>query len=324
MFYNILLFNRLFIRVYKSLYHLKGLLLFMIYVIGEILIDKFINGNDVETFPGGAPFNVACNIASFKGNVSFLGSIGHDENGIFLKKYVRKKSYSGFVLSSLKKRDTTIAEVSLKDGERSFRFIRDNGADYVLSMSKVNKLEINNGDIVHIGSLMLSESRGRRTFYKIIKIAKEKGAKISFDVNYRDDIFESASAAKRIFKKAIKECDYIKFSDEELAILTNKKRVESALKALLNEKQIAFVSLGKKGSLVYQDGIKEIVPTVVVSPIDTTGAGDAFYSYVLFSLDNKNFDYKNILRKANYVGAMATQKKGAIDVVPTIEQINQF
>ena len=59
----------------------------MIYVIGEILVDKFIDGNSVSIFPGGAPFNVACNIASFNGNVTFLGSIGKDNNGKFLKQY---------------------------------------------------------------------------------------------------------------------------------------------------------------------------------------------------------------------------------------------
>lgn len=296
----------------------------MIYVIGEILVDKFVDGNNVSLFPGGAPFNVACNIASFNGDVTFLGSIGKDDNGKFLKQYVRKKHYKNFTLSTLKSRDTTIAEVSLKDGERSFRFIRDNGADYVLSFSKIKKLDIKENDIVHIGSLMLSEPRGRKLFKRIVELAKSKGAKVSFDVNYRDDIFESKKSAKRIFKNAIKMCDYIKFSDEELFILTNKKRVGSALKTLLNPSQIAFVSLGKNGSLVYQNGIKEKAPTNFIKPIDTTGAGDAFYSYVLYSLDKGDFDYKNVLKKANFVGAMATQKKGAIDVVPTIKEIDEF
>lgn len=296
----------------------------MIYIIGEILVDKFIDGNSVSIFPGGAPFNVACNITSFKGNVTFLGSIGKDDNGKFLKQYLRKKHYKNFALSTLKSRDTTIAEVSLKDGERSFRFIRDNGADYVLSFSKIKKLDIKEKDIVHIGSLMLSESRGRRLFKRIVELAKSKGAKVSFDVNYRDDIFESEKSAKRIFKNAINMCDYIKFSDKELLILTNKKRVESALKTSLNPNQIAFVSLGKNGSLVYQNGIKEKVPTMFVKPIDTTGAGDAFYSFVLFILNQGNFDYRYILKKANFVGAMATQKKGAIDVVPSIKEIDDF
>lgn len=296
----------------------------MIYVIGEILVDKFIDGNSVSIYPGGAPFNVACNIASFGGDVTFLGSIGKDDYGDFLKKYIRKKHYRNFMLSSLKSRDTTIAEVSLKKGERNFRFIRSNGADYVISFSRITKLNIEENDIVHIGSLMLSTSRGRRLFKKVTNLAKSKGAKISFDVNYRDDIFESEKSAKRIFRNAIKFCDYVKISDEELNVLTNKKRLGSALKSLLKPEQIAFVSLGKDGSIVYQNGIVARASTKVVNPIDTTGAGDAFYSFVLYSLSCHELDYDMILKKANFVGAMATQKKGAIDVVPTIEEINNF
>ena len=93
---------------------------------------------------------------------------------------------------------------------------------------------------------------------------------------------------------------------------------------MLSPTQMAFVSLGKNGSLMYQNGVKEIIPTIYLTPVDTTGAGDAFYSYVLYSLDKKENNYHTILKKANFVGAMATQNKGAIDVVPTIKQIENY
>ena len=64
-------------------------------------------------------------------------------------------------------------------------------------------------------------------------------------------------------------------------------------------------------------------------PVDTTGAGDAFYSYFLYSFD-KGFDkeddedIENTLVRANIVGGFATQKKGAIGVVPSLEEIEEF
>ena len=295
----------------------------MVHVIGEILVDIIVD-KEKEVFAGGAPFNVASNIKHYGGNVSFYGAVGKDEYGLFLKKYARKIKFNKLILSTRSSRDTTQAIVTLDNGERHFRFNRDNGADYTLSVKKLEDLNIQKGDIVHIGSLMLSETRGRKFFYKAVKFAKDRGARISFDVNYRDDIFDNESQARRIFKNAIKEADYLKFSDEELFILSKKKRLETCLKSLLNDNQTAFVSLGKKGSLVYQGGIKCQVPTFEVKPIDTTGAGDAFYSYILYSLDNGELDYKKALISANAVGAIATQKKGATGVVPSLEELEAY
>lgn len=290
----------------------------MLHVVGEILVDKFIDGKNETFFAGGAPFNVAANANALGADVSFYGAVGKDEYGKFLKKYARREKFTYLDISYLSKRYTTEAVVTLVNAERSFKFKRDFGADYALNLSHVNKLNISKGDIFHIGSLMLSFPRGRKFFYKAIELAKAKGALISFDVNYRDDIFESSTQAKRIFKKAIAQADFVKLSDEELNVLTNKKRLISQLKALLKPNQTAFISLGKKGSVCYHNDKLVSMKTIEVKPVDTTGAGDAFYSYVLYSLSkdksflNNDEKIKKMLFGANYVGAHATLEKGAL------------
>ena len=225
----------------------------MIYVAGEILIDQFISEKEETKFPGGAPFNVASNINHFGGDVTFFGSVGKDDNGSFLKKTAKAKKFKKLVLTTPKGRDTTIALVTLKNGERSFKFNRDNGADYILTMKNLEKLNIQKGDIVHIGSLMFSYSRGRKFYYKAVKYVKDKGALISFDVNYRDDIFESNDVAKRIYKKAMKFADILKISNEELDALSNRKTFRGKLKSLTNEMQIVFVSMGENGSSLFYE-----------------------------------------------------------------------
>ena len=66
-----------------------------------------------------------------------------------------------------------------------------------------------------------------------------------------------------------------------------------------------------------------------MKPVDTTGAGDAFYSYFLYELDkgldlNDESAIKEALKRANIVGGLATQKRGAIDVVPSLEELKNF
>lgn len=301
----------------------------MVLSIGEVLVDIFVEKNHKTVFPGGAPFNVAANIAHFDGDVSFYGVVGNDEYGHLLLDFAKKKIPNAYI-DVRNDRDTTQAIVTLENGERSFKFVRDNGSDYLLDIKHLDKFDLSKVSIVHIGSLMLSYSEGREFFEQVCEyIHKHISCLISFDVNYRDDIFKDEQEAKEVFINALKEADIIKFTSEELELLTNQKDVLNALKTLLNDKQVAVVTLGKDGSIFYKKDKYIKVPSYPLKPVDTTGAGDAFYSYFLYSVDqgidlSDDNEIINTLRRANIAGGLATQKKGAMDVVPTNNEIDEF
>lgn len=303
----------------------------MLICIGEILVDIFDDGKKRDILPGGAPFNVACNALLYTKDVSFFGAVGKDNNGSLLVNTAKEKGFKNLLIKQLDDRYTSEAIVTLKDGERSFRFNRDNGADYALDINDIDISSIHDEDIVHIGSLMLSYERGRTFFYELIKkIRQHTKAKISFDINYRDDIFSSSEEAKEIFLSALKEADILKFSNEEISLFSSKEDIKDALEEILSPNQLAVVTLGSKGSIFYHNGHMVKVDTYPVRPIDTTGAGDAFYSYFLASLVNhpdfinndKEITY--YLKRANVVGGLTTLKKGAINTAPKEEEIDKF
>lgn len=303
----------------------------MLISVGEILVDIFKDEKGESIFPGGAPFNVASNAVNYTKDVYFVGAVGNDDNGRLLIKEANKK---GFVKADIKVLDdkyTTRAIVTLTNGERGFKFERDGGADYHIDTNDVDFSLIKSGDIVHIGSLMLSYPSGVSFYNKLVKrIRQIEGVLISFDINYRDDIFTSQEEAKNIFINALKQADIIKFSEEELYLLSNEKNIEKALKILAKPQQIVVITLGKNGSILYHNGKIQRVKSIPVKPIDTTGAGDAFYSYFLASLINHP-DFINheeqvekFLLRSNVVGAIATLKKGAIGVTPVESQIDDY
>ena len=301
----------------------------MVLSIGEILVDIFKEGNNKTVFPGGAPFNLAANIARFNGDISFYGVVANDEYGHFLLDFAKKKLQNSLI-EVKKDRETTQALVTLDNGERSFRFVRDHGSDYLLDINKLKEFDLSKISIVHIGSLMLSYQEGRDFFYEAVNyIHQNSKCLISFDVNYRSDIFKDEETAKEIFINAIKSADIVKFTEEELELLSKQKDVLKGLKTLLNDKQVAVVTLGKDGSIFFSKEKYLKVSSFPLKPIDTTGAGDAFYSYFLYRFD-KGFDIKDdkqiidVLKRANVTGALATQKKGAIDVAPSLEEIETF
>ncbi|MBR0295233.1 MAG: carbohydrate kinase [Bacilli bacterium] len=303
----------------------------MLFSIGEILVDIFDDGEHQEVHPGGAPFNFACNALQYTRDVSFFGAIGEDDYGMTLLSFASQKPFVYSNIKVLKDRHTTKAIVTLKDGERSFKFDRELGADYCLDVEDIDISLIKDNDIVHLGSLMLSHERGVKFFNEIIKQIKTSSkAKISFDINYRSDIFKSPEVAKKTFIDALKMVDIIKFSLEDIELLMGTTDVVSALKSLVNKDQIAIVSLGKEGSMYYKDGHIVKAKTYPVKPIDTTGAGDAFYSYILSLLSEDPFalkddeHIKHLLLRANVAGGLATLKKGAIHVAPTEYEIDKF
>ena len=300
----------------------------MVLSLGEILVDVFVDGEKKTAHPGGAPFNVACNIASFdNNNAAFYGVVGNDSNGQLLIGFAKDK-ISHLYLDRLDDYQTTQAMVTLDNGERSFKFIR--GADYHLDINKVKTIDLKDINIVHLGSLMLSHQVGRDFIDEVIEyIRSSSKCLISFDVNYRDDIFSSPSEAKKAFLNVIKQVDIIKFAEEELLLLSGQDDIRVGLNMLLNPSQIAVVTLGKEGSIFYSKNKFIKVGTYPLKPVDTTGAGDAFYSYFLYKLDkgldiNDDECIKNALLRANVVGGLTTQKSGAIGSAPSLIEVEDF
>lgn len=132
-------------------------------------------------------------------------------------------------------------------------------------------------------------------------------------------------------EKAIAVSDFVKVSDEELEIISGVKDHEKGV-AILHEigANIVAVTLGKSGTLLSNGKDREIIPSIPVTSIDSTGAGDAFVGAALYQLANTdqiqsvdaNFvKLREIVSFANKVGALVCTKIGAIDALPSLDEI---
>lgn len=298
----------------------------MILCIGEILADMIgeaagADGAPVyKMFCGGAPFNVAVNAKQSGANVGFVGRVGRDPVGKYLLSYAEKVGFDNLSVQTDRVRNTTLAIVSLTDGERDFAFFRHDTADFNMDENEIDFSSYKNLGIVHLGSLMLSEKRGRDFADAIVKKTRAAKKTLSFDVNFRMDLYENLEQAIAAYKPYVAEADILKFSDDEITAFTGKKTVEEAAETLAKKDRLLLVTLGSSGSAYYYNGITGIVPTEKVKPIDTTGAGDAFFGAVLANLDGKDIsalskeDIESALVAGNKAGARATQFKGAVKI----------
>lgn len=294
----------------------------MILSVGEILADMIgqkVDGvTTFKAFCGGAPFNLAVNAKQSGAKVGFVGRVGNDVIGRFVLCEAQKAHLDRLDIQIDAERNTTIAFVTLTDGERDFAFNRHDTADFNIDFDDIDFVSYEDLNVVHLGSLMLSEQKGRELAEKVANTASELGAKLSFDMNFRKDIYKDFEDAKRAYAPFVERADIIKFSDDELADYTGISDMDEAAKSVLKKDKLLLVTLGKSGSAFYYNDLKGIVPSISgVKCVDTTGAGDAFFGAFLANIEGKELTEENIvyaMQQGNIKGAKTTEFYGAIEL----------
>lgn len=305
--------------------------------LGEILIDytpmpKSPAGMQVfEQNPGGAPANVLACAARLGRETAFIGKIGCDMQGEFLRQTLIDAGIDDRGVISDPDYFTTLAFVSLSpSGERSFAFARKPGADTRLRADELDGELLGQTAILHVGSLSLTDEPARTATLRAIETAKAAGAVISYDPNYRPLLWASEEAAIEQMRSILSSVDLIKISDEETALLTGEAAPEAAAQKLLGQGiPVVMVTLGAKGALVATRAGMETVPGFKSEAVDTTGAGDSFWGGVLTCLSESGkrpeeltlAEVAAFARFGNAVAALCVRKRGAIPAMPAREDV---
>lgn len=275
---------------------------------------------------GGAPANVAAAISKLGCEAYFCGSVGNDAFGDFLEDTLIANNINTELMFKLNDHNTTFTFVSLmKDGERDFEFTRD--ADEYLQFEYVEK-KLDRFDLFHFGSATaFLDGQLKEAYYKIKDYALKNNKLMSFDANYREVLFgDKQEVFINCCKEFIAESDIVKLSDEETMLISGMENIEEAAKSIveLGCKNL-IVTLGKRGALVTTNESQVLVPTKEIEMKDATGAGDAFIGSVLAQILNEpNKDIFEIVKLANLVGGLTTTKIGALESIPTWDEVFQY
>lgn len=304
---------------------------------GELLIDFTQNGVSsqgnplFEANPGGAPCNVLAMLQKLGRNTAFIGKVGKDAFGNQLAKALKETGIATEGLCFDEEVHTTLAIVQTKeDGDRDFSFYRKPGADIMLTSEEVKEEWIQNTKIFHFGSLSLTDEPIRTTTRKAIETAKKAGICISYDPNLRLPLWESEELAKEQICYGLKQCQILKISDNELVWLTGEKDYDQAVRMLKDEFSIPLIllSLGKDGSLAYCGEVRAQMPALLQkNTIETTGAGDTFMGCMLHQILTNGYEnlsqnkLEEMLRFANAAASIITTRRGALRVMPDMEEI---
>lgn len=310
-----------------------------ILAVGEVLIDltqSGVTGQGIPQFdanPGGAPANLAAAASRLGAKTAFVGKVGDDSFGAFLRSCLAENGVDVTGLVTDPVRHTTLAVVAVDAaGERNFSFYRDPSADVNLSAEDISLEQLRNTRILHFGSVSLTAEPARGATLYAARAAKEMGAVISYDPNYRANLWPDQASAVARMAEPLEMVDILKVSDEELPLLTGTDDLEAG-SAILAEKGISliFVTCGPDGAFYRFKGRTGHVAGVPCKVGDTNGAGDTFFGAALSQLvkrerleDITAAELERIIAFANKAASLTTSRHGAIPAMPTLEEVRRI
>ena len=306
-----------------------------ILALGELLVDFTPAGVSplgrplYEQNPGGAPANVLVAAARQGADTALISAVGNDFFGTFLLDILKRGGTAVSGVQIVDSAVTTLAFVSLDEcGEREFCFCRKPGADMLLSAEKLNKHLLENCGIFHFGSISLTADVSRGATLEAVKTAKANGALISFDPNWRENLWENKNDGIVMMKDMLPFVNLLKLSEQEAELICGGNI--NALFELYTELKLVVMTLGERGCLYSLNGQSGDVPGFKTRVVDTTGAGDAFWGSLLCSvlkdggvLGNSE-KLRTALSSANATGAICASGRGAMSLLPDMKTIETF
>lgn len=312
-----------------------------IVTLGEVVADVYREDTPSEVElpftarPGGAPANVAVAAARLGAEATFVGRLGDDLFGDFVRRALEAAGVdTSAVLHQPPPTRTTLAFVEVEeDGEREFTFYRsDPAADELLSPEDINPESLTGASFVNFGSIPLIKEPVRSAAARLAQLAGELGVPFAFDVNLRRHLWESLDDARGIIGSMLDLASIVKLSDDELLPVLGVGGVKEAAGNLLERGvSLVLVSLGSEGAFYATQEFSGSLPKFEIEQsLDATGAGDAFLAATLTHLSESpgwlsdEASIREAVRWGTAAGALACTDYGAMRALPTREELKRF
>jgi fructokinase len=289
--------------------------------VGEILID-FIghqsdvlinNTRDYHRYIGGSPTNVAMNCSRLGLKAMIVGTVGSDGFGEYIFERLNSINVVTDNIKKLNAKPTSVVFVSKSKGTPDFIPFRE--ADSLITEDQISKNVLQQSNIFHTTCFALSKEPAQSTILKKAEEAFNLGCKLSIDLNYAKKLWDTQEEAIRVIKTYCRFNPLIKISEDDMFRLFEKELTHQEIFEFFHNLGVDTVclTLGENGVKLSQLEKKTItLPAIKVKKvIDTTGAGDAFWSGFLYAYI-KEKPIEDCLQIALKLAALKLQNVGRL------------
>lgn len=256
----------------------------MLAVIGENVVDLLPDGSGLyRACLGGSPFNVAIGAARQQIKVSYISPLSQDNFGRQFADYLQQNG-ALYGLDALSRCPSSLALVSIDAQlQPQYSLYRSGIADRDICADQQIAALPSDCKVLHLGSLAL-ESEDAPRIRQVVAAAQQRGIKIALDINVRLNAVSDPAAYRSFVIEMIGRSDFIKASDEDLALLFADKPLADAVEMIRQAAPTALLALteGDKGAALFWQQHQVQLPVIAAAPfVDTVGAGDTFWANLL-------------------------------------------
>lgn len=299
--------------------------------VGQIVADILVRSVDKIDFSidtkrvdqiviknGGDCLNTAIDLKKLGADVGFCGVLGKDALGKYLQNVLRENGIddSAIYYDSEANTSSTVALIN-SEGDRIFLYY--GGTNDILSVDKLKMNSLDEASIVHVGGTFLLPKLDGEGTRELFEEAHKRGCLTTMDVTYDTtekwlDIILPCLKELDLFIPSLNEAKRICGTDvpKEIACFLKEKGVKNVI-----------LKLGKKGCYVDAFGKSYYQEAFTVPVVDTTGAGDAFVSGILYGI-TRGWKIEKTTQFASAVSAQCIQKLGATAGVVSSDKTLEF
>jgi sugar/nucleoside kinase (ribokinase family) len=297
-----------------------------ILTVGELIIDMITTEYDSESktyqrYFGGSPSNIAMNTKKLGIHSLVASAVGNDGFGKFLINQLHKENIDTSFVQEVEY-STSMVVVNKSKSTPIPIFYR--GADYHLAYTTRLEEAVLQSKIIHFSCWPISMAPSRNTMDKVIELARKNNMIVCFDPNYHPMIWKKGEDGVEYVKSIISKVDIIKPSEDDAERLFGKDTHENQISKFLKlGAKLVFMTLGKDGAIVSNGEETIKCETLADEIVDTTGAGDAFWSG-FYSAIVKGYTIREALTLGFAVSAYKLKYTGAVVDLPKLEEIKQI
>jgi sugar/nucleoside kinase (ribokinase family) len=296
-----------------------------IVVVGELNADLILTGEVTPQFGqaeklvedatltlGSSSAIFACGVARLGLRVAFIGKIGNDEFGRFVKDYLENRGVdtSGIVIDEQIK--TGLSVILSRGNDRAI--LTYSGSIAALRYEEISQTVLAQARHLHLGSYFLLDAL-RPDIPRLFDQAHAYGLSVSLDTNY-----DPTETWNNGLTETLARTDIFMPNAAELRAITRSADMDSALEAIVKLTPLVAVKLGPAGAVARCGAATVRSESLSVAVVDTTGAGDSFDAGFIYGY-LANWELARSLRLGCICGALSTRAAGGTAAQPTLAEV---
>lgn len=296
-----------------------------------------------QMYVGGSASNVCIGAARLGLRAAMIARVGDEPLGRFVRQTFLDEGIDADSVRFDPDRLTGLITLAIRKCDDFPRiFYYENSADLALAESDIDDALVGSSAALLVTGTHFSRPNLDAASRKAMRIAKQNGRRVVFDIDYRPvlwglaqharggQMFVESDAVSARLQTILPDCDLVVGTEEELCIAGGSSDLRQSLERIRSRTRAAIVrKRGAQGSIVYPASIPHDLEEGVssapfpVEVLNSTGAGDAFLAGFLLGWI-READWETCCRFGNACGAMVVSRHGCSSAMPSERELEYF